>query len=539
MGQDSYLELFTTVYGWTIANLIYGILLDTGIVFIPLIVTIVAVWMEAHENGHELGGVEWSIRKMEVEIYAALFVMSVAFVPTPWTTLDRATLIFKPDSTVANPSPASVTGSNSGSTFDQAFGAGSGAGGIPVPLWWYTVMGLSSGVNAAVRAGVSNSYLGLRQAEELARLATIEDPALRGEAQAFRNQCFVPAHAKFHSPDTPPSAIIASVLADPLQGKDDTEWIGSQGYQQDPDYYRAFRAQQSIAGFLLDPLGDDSDAAPGTSGFSMPNCYRWWTEPNVGLRSRLISQSGTRLQRASDYAWGIANAANSGLAPSTASGFSIDYVKDQMLKQALWRSQSNFAQTDQVLGGKNDSRWSLPEFLSGLGIASKGFEASFSYYPIVQFLTMAQPLILMGLYIFLPLIVVFSRFSLQFMMYGALAIFTVKFWASMWAIARYIDERLVAAMYGDNTILIREYFTNGLDGGAKRGILNVLTLGLFIALPMVWSGMMAWVGFQVGKGIGDAMRSAHESGVGAGTSAMNTVGSAVRTVGGKLSKLTR
>ena len=53
MGLDSYLELFTTVYGWTIANLIYGILLDTGIVFIPLIVTIVAVWMEAHENGHD------------------------------------------------------------------------------------------------------------------------------------------------------------------------------------------------------------------------------------------------------------------------------------------------------------------------------------------------------------------------------------------------------------------------------------------------------------------------------------------------------
>ena len=72
MGMDSYLELFTTVYGWTIANLIYSILLDTGIVFIPLIVTIVAGWMEAHIEGPEEGAVEWAIRKMEVELMTAL-----------------------------------------------------------------------------------------------------------------------------------------------------------------------------------------------------------------------------------------------------------------------------------------------------------------------------------------------------------------------------------------------------------------------------------------------------------------------------------
>ncbi|MBW8833138.1 MAG: conjugal transfer protein TraG N-terminal domain-containing protein, partial [Burkholderiales bacterium] len=207
-----------------------------------------------------------------------------------------------------------------------------------------------------------------------------------------------------------------------------------------------------------------------------------------------------------------------------------DFVKDSILKQALWRSQSNFVQTDQIIGGKNESRWELPELLSGLGIANKGFEATFSYYPVVQFLTMAQPLVLMGIYIFLPLIVVFSRFSLQFMMYGALAIFTVKFWAAMWTIARYIDERLVTAMYGDNTILVREYLTNGLDGGAKRGILNVLTLGLFLALPLVWSGMMAWIGFKVGMAVEGAIKSAHQSGTQAGTSAMQSTGAIGRSI---------
>lgn len=534
MGFDSYIEIFTTVYGWTIANLIYSILLDTGIVFIPLIVTIIAVWLQAHEDGSENGGAQWAIRKMEVELVAALFVMSVCFVPTPFTTLDKAYLTFKPDGTLANPTPAAVTGNATGTTYDRAFGVSAGDS-IPVPLWWYTVMGLSSGVNSAIRAGVTNSYLGLRQAEELAHLATIENPALRGEAQLFRSQCFMPAHAKFHSPGAAPSPTAESVLKDPLYGKDDTEWIGSKVYRLDPDYYLSFRAQQVVAGFPMDPGGDDKDASASDAG-SMPNCKRWWEDTGFGLRTRLINQSGTALQRASDQAWGIAAAANTGLSPLIAAGFSADYVQDQMLKQALWRSQANFMQTDQVLGGANASRWSLPEFLSGIGIGSKGFEASFSYYPIVQFMTLAQPLILMGLYMFLPLIVMFSRFSLPFMMYGALAIFTVKFWAAMWAVARFIDERLVVAMYGDTTMLVREYLTNGLDGGAKRGILNVLTLGLFIALPMLWSGMMAWVGFKVGHGVNEAIGSAYQGGSQAGAITWSAAGKAMKNLASRLAR---
>ena len=237
-----------------------------------------------------------------------------------------------------------------------------------------------------------------------------------------------------------------------------------------------------------------------------------------------MDQGGSRLQQAADYAWGILNAAGTGLMPGSGAGMDIDYVKDQILRQALWRSQANFTQTDQVLGGRNASRWELPEFLSGLGIIDKSAEASFSYYPVVQFLTLSQPFILMALYIFLPLIVVFSRFNLAFIMHGALAIFTVKFWAAMWAVARYADERMVAAMYGDNTMLLREYLTNGLDGGAKRAILNVVTLSLFIGLPLVWSGMLAWIGLRVGAGVEAAVLSAYGSGMQAGESAKRTTG---------------
>jgi len=477
-------------------------------------------------DGTENGGPEWAVRKMEVQLGTALFVMAFCFVPTSLTSLDRAHLTYTPNGDVLNTHPISVTGDATGTTYDSAFG--SSAGGVPIPAWWYTVMGLSSGVNAAVRAGVGNNFLGLRQAEEMAHLATIENPALRGEAQAFRNQCFVPAHAKFHNPATTSSIIANAIFNHPLYGEDETEWIGSKVFLDDPDYYASIRSQQSVAGFAMDFSNDDADAVPSSAGDSMPNCKRWWTEPGIGLRARLLDQSGTRLQKAGDYAWGFITAAGSGLYHGPAN-MNLDYVKDQILKQALWRSQSNFTQTSDVLGGSNASRWQLPELLSGIGIIDKSAEASFSYYPIIQFMTLTQPLILAGLYIFLPLVVVFSCFNISFMMYGAIAVFTVKFWAAMWTIARYFDERLVVAMYGDNTILVREYLTNGLDGGAKRAILNVVTLSLFAGLPIIWSGMMAWIGFRVGVAVQDAIQSAHSAGSNAGVTAkQHTVDAATK-----------
>ncbi len=511
MGMDSYLELFTTLYGWTIANLIYSVLVDTGIVFVPLIVSIISVWIEAHEEGTDTGSAERAIRKMEVQIFTSLFVMSICFVPTPWTTLDRATLTYRPDGTAMDPSPAPVTANASGTTYDQAFGQT--AASVPVPMWWYTVIGLSSGVNSALRAGISgDGFLALREVEERARLATIEDPGLRGEAQAFFDECYRPAHSRFHVLYNVPTQEAAAIAADDRFGRADTEWIGSRTFQVDPQYYQSIRATSVVRGFEQDRATDDSDATEEDVG-SRPNCNRWWTDPNVGLRARLTSELATT----ADEIW--ARLQDDATRPSP---LTQDFIEDQVLRQALWKSHSNFAQTEQITGG-DSGRSGVTALISKFGIFEKSLESSLSAYPVVQFLTLAQPLILMAVYIFMPIVVVLSRYSLSFMMTGSIGIFTVKFWASMWAVARYVDERLILAMYNSDTVLLREFFTNGLDGGAKRSILNALTLGLYIVLPTVWSGMMAWIGFSISKGISQAIETANLGGLAAGKASFNQV----------------
>lgn len=51
MGLDSYLEIFTTMFGWSIANTIVSMLFGTGLVWLPFLFMFFSTWVEAFEVG--------------------------------------------------------------------------------------------------------------------------------------------------------------------------------------------------------------------------------------------------------------------------------------------------------------------------------------------------------------------------------------------------------------------------------------------------------------------------------------------------------
>jgi len=195
MGLDSYLEIFTTMYGWYFSSVIVQTLLDTGLVALPFVFMLIKAWMEAHEEGAERGGVQMMIRKLEIQIWTSLFVYVMCVVSSSVTSLSGVSLYYAPTRTTVNPNPQPGTMSNNESSYSQVFGAGAPSN-VSVPAWWYTVMGLSSGFNAAVRAGINRGVSDLRVIEDTARSATITDPFLRNEVKRFRDECFTPARSR-------------------------------------------------------------------------------------------------------------------------------------------------------------------------------------------------------------------------------------------------------------------------------------------------------------------------------------------------------
>ena len=128
---------------------------------------------------------------------------------------------------------------------------------------------------------------------------------------------------------------------------------------------------------------------------------------------------------------------------------------------------------------------------------------------------MVQAIMLLGVYALLPMVVVLSRYSISMMVVGGMVIFTIKFWSVLWYMAMWVDQNLILSMYPDVNVFL-QIFANPGEHDAKRMLLNMITTSLYLGLPLLWSGMMAWAGVNIGRSIESATNPirgpAHDAG---------------------------
>ncbi|MCP4094408.1 MAG: conjugal transfer protein TraG, partial [Planctomycetes bacterium] len=136
MTVDSYLELFTTLFGWTFYGILWDVLLGTGIVFLPFLGILIDNWREPAEGG-EFGTVTGlSLRRMELELFIALLVVVLAGQPAALTPLNAVSLNYTPPPTLIDPTPPTATVAAPQSTYGSIGFAGSPAT-VNIPVWWY------------------------------------------------------------------------------------------------------------------------------------------------------------------------------------------------------------------------------------------------------------------------------------------------------------------------------------------------------------------------------------------------------------------
>ncbi|WP_280190818.1 conjugal transfer protein TraG N-terminal domain-containing protein [Delftia sp. PS-11] len=517
MQLDSYLEIFTTLYGWAFANLIGEIITGTGLAVLPFGLVVFKTWHEAKDQGMGFDGVRSLLESIETRLITMMFVMATCFATTPITSLSNINMSYTPARSFdgKEPQAASLKG-GTGTGYDQAMadavsGSFSKAGNLSyVPAWWYTVMGISSGVNGAFRAGLTNSSRDLRMIEDLARMATIEDPGLLYELQRFYSECFIPARSKYLAMDRNAlSSNGKSIIAEGNSyGPTDVDWVGSQLFRTEDGFYGEMRSYNPVPGWTIDFSRDtDYIQTPAPEGspehgyvnpdWGRPTCKQWWETSETGIREKLISNTST---------WRSLTQA----AQNTLTFKSADEAKDSIARLGFEKANPTFISPDRIMGdeyGTGTNIWrSMTGAASTFGVANKALDASLAMIPLLNALPMVQALVLMALYMFLPLIVFLSGYDLKMMLYGALAIFTVKFWAVMWYVARWIDAHLIDAMYpGFSGSALMQEITQMASAGQpqlyKRMILNILLMLLFIGLPAIWTSMMGWIGYRMSTGL--------------------------------------
>lgn len=489
MSVDSYLELYSTMFGWMFYGVMWDVLVATGIVYLPFLGILIDYWREpASESPHRIStGV--SLRKIEQEMLVALIVVVIAGQPVSFTPLVSTELSYTPPPTISNPNPPAIAFGSSESTFGTEGFAGADAQ-VDVPMWWYAVMAFTSGFTHAVIEGLPRANE-IRHAAQLVRLATIEDPRLRKEVANFFSSCYVPARSKFLR-DRPSTPAVESILN--RYGHADTDWIGSHVYRDTPGYYDTFRAAKPVEDWSYDSSRDTEYDPTRPPSYGRPYCRNWWAASSAGLRQKLVDA-------ADSSAPGFASLFYR-LAPALATEKRLDILA----RSALFHTPDTWTNNDLGKGVNHAGgvAGAIERHLRGLAYTI-GSIPVFSVFSVVvtgliAVAPMFQAMVLMGIYALLPLIVVFSRYSSTILISGGLAIFSVKFWTVLWYLAQWVDQNLITAMYPDVDMLF-EFVTNSSEHTTKRMVLNFVTSCLYIGLPILWSAMLAWAGIRVGNSL--------------------------------------
>jgi len=548
---DSPIALFTTLFGWQFYNAIWFTLLGSGIALLPFLGLLIDVLFTERDDGEFLGSnPDGLYKRLEARLLMMLAVVAIAAQPSGFTRLTTDSVRHQPLTTALQPAPTELTAANAQNSFgDTGFGQFDAFEGnsVDVPIWWFSVLSVSSGINQAVLAGFP-TIQSLRDFQRVAKLGNITDPILRAEVTDFYNDCYLHAR-KIYLSEAPEGA-----------ESSDISWMGSRFFLEEfrprggqRVVYETIRSEKSVNGFPFNANRDTEWRAGFEPEFGKPTCSEWWlgttAQGRLGLRDQL-------LEEANPFDAGQLSLADRliGLSQELVefAGINVDFgqdeVQDQLIQAVLQREPleiSNSAFGEGILEPNSNGALQVAGRVATeasrpvtVGVAAAFFSLFMDIMTIAM--PMVQPMILMTIYALLPFAIVASRYSLSILAVGAIGIFTVNFWPVLWHMATWVDDNLTLALFPPEEeagkrfleyITDPEYFLFGNALDPKLTVLNMVTASLFLILPGIFTAVMAWAGIRAVGSLGQLTSTLNSRGA---TSAASGPSQSLGMVRGKI-----
>ena len=464
--------------------------------FLPFIGIILDTVVKTYssEDVEEAGNT--SIRLLEVEFFIAFFVVMISGVPA--IPLVANNLSFTPKALIGHPAQSTVTPANSQTTYGGSISFTGYPNKVDVPVFWYMVLGFSSGFNRAVMEDVP-ATLDLREYANGLRDIKISDPAIQNELNDFYRDCFTEARSKYLL-EKPNSLQVNALLSN--YGKSDPEWIGSHVYLEVSGYYDSLRSHSIREGFLWSQLRDIEWETGDHPIYGKPFCQEWWIANSQGLARKILDQAdGMDL-----------------IAAAAEPGWDSIKRRDAIIKAAMLNSPPRWTTRGYDLAYGNlisffdgqepgvmaSIQNATEQGLSAYGLARESISFAAYLRIFLESAPMIQALILMGLYALMPFFILMSRYKLSILIIGALILFIVKFWSVMWFFSWWVDQNLIKAFYPDPGSITTLLNT---DMTLKRIILNFLTGALYVAFPFLFSIYLSFAGIHAARSLDGASGS--------------------------------
>ncbi|MEX0926135.1 MAG: conjugal transfer protein TraG N-terminal domain-containing protein [Dehalococcoidia bacterium] len=517
MTVNSFIEIYTTLIGWSFYNSAWTILLGTGIAFLPFIFMLIETFTKTQTSMEANAGSAASVRIMEIKLVFAL--TAIVLTAQPVMTLVPHQIEYEHPACGGNTARTGDTNT----TLDASLGAGQpgifgGNSTIRVPVWWYGLLQLTSGMNHTLMSSFP-CVPDIRAYDQAVRSISIQDRDLRREYDRFANECWIPALTEYNrlNQSGESSAGRRHAIQQRLDqhGQMDPQWMGSRVFRELPGFYNSFRAQRPVPGYAFDANRDNEYARAHEPNYGRPTCLEWWEGTNGapaggGLQARLLDELGWNESRSAwrqlreDSGWSswagnrlrsfftgnqdaVAEHALKVLVDRGPPRIATNYGDFWAADQASQLSPGSFIASDgasQVLGGA---------FMLVAGASAGADLVGFhmDMWIVRAAADMVQALILLAFYGLLPFVLVFSSYSWSAVFTATIAIFTVKFWSVLWMLAWWLDQNLWAALFPDPSLL----FGPGSEG-LERRLLSAIISALYIGLPILFSIVIAWSGMK-------------------------------------------
>lgn len=534
LGVDSYIELYTTVFGWYQYNNLWDILTNTGLVFLPFFGLVVNTFIETFPSQQEGSASYTAMKRLEFNLILMFTVIVLAgqpLVPLNMSELRFIELCKHSDGqyhdkgiTVAKDTSAYKKLASSGvsNVKDEQSRVALGQHiNTNVPVWWYGVMSISSGITYAAKKAVPCRD-DLKMTHSAIKAIYIDDPVFRDELRSFIRSCYVPTLRDFEKyrqffkmPQSGLSknleAVSSKILDTEYKGlfrsidtvpTSHTRWIGSTLFTEMNGHY-FYRGRPVPA--RKQPVK--------SGGFVIPTCYDWWMGKKdedkgldiPGLRPRLVGiMDQYVIDKNKFIAQGVANhrTLTSMLAnPFTDIESVVKQVPSYVVEDyilSLWVPVDIDLSSGPLYKNINDANsYSFSSFLKGMGGLMGSFAVWIEKWPMIDIARAAAPIvlafILMAFYFLIPIGLVFSGYSLSFLMFASVGIFAIKFMSYFFHVAWWIEQNLLTVI-------------GVSSGGLIAKMLIPLTIGtIYFMVPVVFLSMLAWANFHLGQELDGAM----------------------------------
>ena len=329
MNVGSLLEIYTTMFGWSIYGSMYDLFSASGLLLFPFIMMIIKNWKEPLQSQNDKAASLVSQSRVNFDALAMLAVFMIAVVPTSKLDLNEVRYRVACTNQVGGTDVfTNVVGNNTGSTYDAHLAA---INNVSIPVLWWLTLSVGSGVNAAISTSFT-CFEDIKGLDMQLRNLTIKDQGLRREYMRFANECYLPAKSKYTEAmrggqhynhvarQTWPNFLISrSVDTGGVRSPEHDDWmfIGSHYYLETSGFYKehdkrlcnnffggcGFQARSGVYNWPVNQARDFypeeliNNPDPNKPLYGKPYCDEWWEDGARGLKGKLLKS----IEASKDY----------------------------------------------------------------------------------------------------------------------------------------------------------------------------------------------------------------------------------------------